>query len=36
MGRSPQRVLGDKLRRARALLETGELPTTDGQPTGRR
>lgn len=36
MGRSPQRVLGDKLRRARALLETGELPTTVGQPTGRR
>jgi uncharacterized membrane protein len=36
MGRSPQRVLVDKLRRARALLETGELPTTAGQPTGRR
>ena len=36
MGRSPQRVLGDKLRRARALLETGELPTTVGQPAGRR
>ena len=35
-GRSPQRVLGDRLRRARALLETGEVPTTDGQPTGRR
>jgi uncharacterized membrane protein len=36
MGRSPQRVLADKLRRARALLETGEMPTTAGQPTGRR
>jgi len=36
MGRSPQRVLGDRLRRARALLETGELPTTVGQPAGRR
>jgi uncharacterized membrane protein len=36
MGRSPQRVLADKLRRARALLETGELPTTVGQPAGRR
>jgi uncharacterized membrane protein len=36
MGRSPQRVLADKLRRARALLETGEMPTTAGQPTGQR
>jgi uncharacterized membrane protein len=36
MGRSPQRVLADKLRRARALLETGEIATTTGQPTGRR
>jgi uncharacterized membrane protein len=35
-GRSPQRVLADKLRRARALLETGEVPTTNGQPTGHR
>lgn len=36
MGRSPQRVLADKLRRARALLETGEIATTAGQPAGRR
>ena len=36
MGRSPQRVLADKLRRARALLETGEVATTSGQPAGRR
>ena len=36
MGRSPQRVLADKLRRARSLLETGEVPTTNGQPTGHR
>jgi uncharacterized membrane protein len=36
MGRSPQRLLADGLRRARALLETGEAPTTSGQPTGRR
>ena len=35
-GRSPQRVLADKLRRARSLLETGEVPTTNGQPTGHR
>ena len=36
MGRSPQRVLADKLRRARSLLETGEVPTTNGQPAGHR
>jgi len=36
MGRSPQRVLADKLRRARSLLETGEVATTAGQATGRR
>ena len=36
MGRSPQRVLADRLRRARSLLETGEVPTTNGQPTGHR
>lgn len=35
-GRSPQRVLADSLRRARALLETGEVPTTRGQPAGPR
>jgi uncharacterized membrane protein len=36
MGRSPQRMLTDKLRRARALLETGEIATTAGQSAGRR
>jgi uncharacterized membrane protein len=36
MGRSPQRIITDSLRRARALLETGEVPTTAGQPTGKR
>jgi uncharacterized membrane protein len=35
-GRSPQRLVADCLRRARALLETGEAPTTNGQPSGRR
>lgn len=35
-GRSPQRLVADNLRRARALLETGETPTTTGQPAGRR
>jgi uncharacterized membrane protein len=36
MGRSPQLLVTDTLRRARALLETGEAPTTTGQPSGRR
>ena len=36
MGRSPQRLLADALRRARAILETGEAPSTRGQPSGRR
>jgi uncharacterized membrane protein len=35
-GRSPQRLVAENLRRARALLETGEIPTTTGQPAGRR
>lgn len=35
-GRSPQRLVTDALRRARAILETGEAPTTTGQPSGRR
>jgi len=35
-GRSPQRLLGDALRRARALLEVGEVPSTSGQPSGSR
>ena len=35
-GRSPQRLLADRLRRARSLLETGEIATTAGQPAGRR
>ncbi len=35
-GRSPQRLVSENLRRGRALLETGEVPTTTGQPAGRR
>jgi uncharacterized membrane protein len=35
-GRSPQRMLAESLRQARALLETGEVPTTRGQPAGPR
>jgi uncharacterized membrane protein len=36
MGQSPQRMLADALRRARQILETGVISSTDGQPTGRR
>jgi uncharacterized membrane protein len=36
MGHSPQRVVAENLRRARQLLETGVLSTTEGQPTGNR
>ena len=36
MGRSPQRLVADALRHARAILETGEAPSTSGQPSGRR
>jgi uncharacterized membrane protein len=36
MGRSPQRLVAESLRRARALLETGEIATTRGQSAGRR
>jgi len=36
MGRSPQRLVADALRHARAILETGEAPSTSGQPSGLR
>ena len=35
-GHAPQRVLAENLKRGRALLETGEAPTTRGQPAGMR
>jgi uncharacterized membrane protein len=35
-GRAPQRIVTECLRRARAILEAGEAPTTAGQPSGRR
>jgi len=35
-GHAPQRLLAESLRRARALLETGEAPSTRGQPVGPR
>ena len=36
MGHSPQRLLAESLRRARQLLETGVVATTEGQPSGKR
>ena len=36
MGHSPQRLVGESLRRARQLLETGVIATIHGQPTGSR
>jgi uncharacterized membrane protein len=34
-GEEPQRQVREDLRRLKALLETGEIPTTQGQPSGR-
>ena len=36
MGRSPQRLLAEGLRRGRQLLETGVVSSTAGQPSGER
>lgn len=36
MGQSPQRMVAEGLRRARQVLETGVIATTQGQPTGSR
>jgi uncharacterized membrane protein len=36
MGHSPQRLVAEGLRRARQLLETGVVSSTQGQPSGRR
>jgi uncharacterized membrane protein len=33
---APEQQLKDDLRRVKQLLETGEVPTTEGQPAGRR
>ncbi len=35
-GREPQQQVREDLRRFKALMETGEIPTTEGQPSGRR
>ena len=34
-GEEPNRQVREDLRRFKALLETGEIPTTEGQPSGR-
>jgi uncharacterized membrane protein len=34
-GEEPSQQVEGDLRRLKALLETGEVPTTEGQPTGR-
>ena len=36
MGRDPERQVREDLRRFKALMETGEIPTVVGQPSGRR
>lgn len=35
LGESPEQQLGDDLRRFKMLMETGEIATNEGQPTGR-
>jgi uncharacterized membrane protein len=35
-GDSPAQVVAENLRRFKQLVETGEIPTTEGQPAGRR
>ena len=35
-GEEPGQTVREDLRRFKQLMETGEIPTTDGQPTGRR
>ncbi len=34
-GEEPEQQIGDELNRFKMLMETGELATTEGQPTGR-
>src|SRR5581483_7016426 len=35
-GRSPERMIEEALRRLKQLLETGEIATTEGQPSGQQ
>jgi hypothetical protein len=34
-GEEPRQHIPQELRRFKAILETGEVPTTEGQPAGR-
>jgi uncharacterized membrane protein len=36
LGRDPNTTVREDLRRFRSLIEAGEIPTTRGQPSGRR
>jgi len=36
IGKDPEQILNKELRRYRAVMETGEALTTEGQPAGRR
>jgi hypothetical protein len=36
LGREPELQVREDLRRFKALMETGEIPTVVGQPSGRR
>lgn len=35
-GESPKQQIGDDLRRFKMLMETGEIASTEGQPSGRK
>jgi uncharacterized membrane protein len=36
LGKDPSRQMREDLRRFKSLIETGEAPTTRGQPSGKR
>ena len=36
LGAVPERVLREEVRGFKQLMEAGEIPSTEGQPTGRR
>jgi uncharacterized membrane protein len=36
LGAVPERVLREEVRSFKQLMEAGEIPTTEGQPSGRR
>jgi len=36
LGENPNHTIQEDLRRFKALLETGEVPTTTGQPRGKQ